>query len=90
MSEPDYLQLMGLPRRECTAGNLWSFIAEKLDRENTRHPAVWRTPLEFVLMRGPLARRLLRAIGPRPSRDALHELYTTLAAALDSGKLFDP
>jgi gamma-glutamyl:cysteine ligase YbdK (ATP-grasp superfamily) len=90
VGEPDYLQLMGLPRRECTAGDLWSSIAERLDRENTRHAAAWRGPVEFVLTRGPLARRLLRAIGPRPSRGALHELYMALAAALDSGKLFDP
>jgi hypothetical protein len=43
-----------------------------------------------VLTRGPLARRLLRAVGPRPSRGALHELYTALADALQAGTPFDP
>ena len=39
---------------------------------------------------GPLARRPLRAIGPRPDRAALHELYTALCNALASGTPFDP
>jgi hypothetical protein len=51
---------------------------------------VWRGIAEYVLTRGPLARRLLRAIGPRPSRGALPELYSALADALHEGKPFDP
>jgi hypothetical protein len=51
---------------------------------------VWRPTLEYVLTRGPLARRLVRAVGPRPSRTALHELYAALADALEAGKPFDP
>ena len=86
----DYLALFGMRHRECEAGVLWQHIAERLDRSNARHRHVWRENIEYVLTRGPLARRLLRAVGPRPSRSALHELYTALADALHAGKPFDP
>jgi len=85
-----FLQLFGVTRSECTAGVLWEAIAERLDRENARYASLWRAPLEFILVRGSLARRLLRAVGPRPDRAALHELYKALCDALQAGKQFDP
>jgi gamma-glutamyl:cysteine ligase YbdK (ATP-grasp superfamily) len=90
LDDPAFLQLFGVVRRECTAGALWETIAERLDRENARYATLWKGPLEFVLLRGPLARRLLRATGPRPSRAALHELYAALCDALAQGRQFDP
>jgi glutamate---cysteine ligase / carboxylate-amine ligase len=86
----EYLALFGMQRRDCEAGVLWQHIAERLDRAGSAHARVWRPVAEYVLTRGPLARRLLRAVGPRPSRGALHELYTALANALEEGKPFDP
>jgi gamma-glutamyl:cysteine ligase YbdK (ATP-grasp superfamily) len=86
----DLLRLFGVTRNSCDAGSLWSFIVERLDAENAAHSALWRAPVEFVLNRGPLARRLLRAGGAQPSRAALHELYNALCDALDAGKPFDP
>jgi gamma-glutamyl:cysteine ligase YbdK (ATP-grasp superfamily) len=90
LDDPAFLQLFGVARRECTAGALWEAIAERLDRENARYVSLWRAPLEFALLRGPLARRLLRATGPRPNRAALHELYAALCDALAHGRQFDP
>jgi hypothetical protein len=90
IDSPEFLELFGVVRRDCTAGALWESIAERLERENAAHASLWRAPVEFVLLRGPLARRLVRAIGPRPDRGALHELYSALCAALEDGKQFDP
>ena len=90
IDSPEFLQLFGLARRDCDAGSLWLAIAERLDRENSAHVAQWRAPVEFALTRGPLARRLVRAVGPRPSRAALHELYAALCDALAAGRQFDP
>ena len=90
IDDADYLSLLGLSRPRCTAGEAWWEIAERLDRANSRYSSLWRAPLEFNLSRGPLARRLLRAIGPKPDRAALHELYSALCDALQSGKPFDP
>jgi carboxylate-amine ligase len=87
---PEYLQVFGITRNDCNARNVWETIAERLDRERASRMSVWRQPIEFVLARGPLARRLLRAIGPRPSHAAVHELYMAFADALHEGKPFDP
>jgi hypothetical protein len=46
--------------------------------------------VEYILHRGPLARRLVRAVGRRPSRGVLHELYSALCNALEAGRQFDP
>ena len=86
----EYLAVMGVRRRECTAHALLSSLAEDLERRNSANAALWRAPLEYVLDRGPLARRLLRALGPRPSRAALHELYSALCGALQANRPFDP
>jgi carboxylate-amine ligase len=86
----EFLQLFGVTRSDCTAAALWEMIAERLERENARYTSLWRAPVEFVLTRGPLARRLLRAVGARPDRAALHELYTALCDALQAGRQFDP
>lgn len=90
IDDADYLRLLGLTQSHCDAGAVWWEIAERLDRSNSRHSSWWRTTLEFNLSRGPLARRLLRAIGTRPDRAALHELYSALCDALAAGKPFDP
>ena len=90
INNEQYLALFGMQRRDCDAGVLWQHIAERLDRAGSAHASVWRPILEYVLARGPLARRLVRAVGPRPSRGALHELYSALADALQEGKPFDP
>jgi carboxylate-amine ligase len=89
IGSPEYLALFGMQRRDCDARALWQFIAERLDRTNAPHAAVWHPTVEHVLARGPLARRLLRAVGPRPSRSALHELYAALAENLERGTAFD-
>lgn len=86
----ELLQCFGLRRGACPAAALWEHIAERLDRENSPRTGVWRRALEFSLLRGPLARRLLRAVGPRPSHGALHELYAALCDALEHGDPFDP
>jgi len=88
--DPEYLHVFGMNRRDCEAGQLWRVIAERPRRQNSARASAWRPMLEYVLDRGPLARRLLRAVGPRPSRGALHELYAALADALQEGRPFDP
>jgi carboxylate-amine ligase len=87
---PEYLHVFGVMRNDANARNLWEAIAERLDRENAPRASVWRGPVEFALSRGPLSRRLLLAIGPRPRHRALHELYSALADTLAAGKPFDP
>jgi hypothetical protein len=89
--QPDheYVEVFGMRTdRDTTAGEVWRHLAAALilgtpaDRE-------WRRPLETLLERGPLARRLLTALGPDPSRARLAEVYGRLCDCLDAGELFD-
>jgi glutamate---cysteine ligase / carboxylate-amine ligase len=88
--DSDFLALFGMRSPTCDAGALWCAIAEALDRAGSPHAPLWREAMEYTLARGPLARRLLRATGPRPDRATLHELYAALCEALEAGKRFDP
>lgn len=76
--------------RPPTASDLWRTLLDAaLARPDSlahgREPA-----LRFILDRGPLARRILTAAGPAPSRDALRAVYARLADALETNTLFDP
>jgi glutamate---cysteine ligase / carboxylate-amine ligase len=90
VSDPDYLALFRLRGGACEAGELWSAAAEALDRAGSAHLPLWRRAIEYTLARGTLARRLLRATGPRPSPPELYELYRALCEALQAGARFDP
>jgi gamma-glutamyl:cysteine ligase YbdK (ATP-grasp superfamily) len=72
----------------CTAGELWARIAERMP--DAPHRALWQPVLDKIIVRGPLARRLLRAVGKTPSRTALAGLYEHLCECLESGVFFDP
>jgi carboxylate-amine ligase len=52
-------------------------------------PSVWHGPLKTILDRGPLSRRILRALDGDFSRPALTSLYRRLADCLAGGRLLD-
>lgn len=84
----DYLRLLDYPGQRCSAGELWQFLvgcSSELDSEP------WRAPLQAILAHGPLARRILRALGgdcgecPRPRLEAV---YRQLCDCLHEGRMF--
>ncbi len=80
-----FLAQFGVAATAVEAGALWSGLIEQLiDRSST-----WRAPLETILTAGPLARRILRALGDDPA-DRLLPVYRRLAECLAEGTLFDP
>ncbi len=86
IADADYLAVMGIVARECTAGELWHHLLAQFiaDADN----GMWRPPLELILRQGPLARRLLRAAGPRPDHRRLMEVYGELCRCLAEGRQF--
>jgi len=88
IDSPGYLEILTGSGRACTADELWARLASRM--AHSRHQALWQPVLDFVLKRGPLARRLLDAAGPQPSRSRLTSLYGRLCECLESGALFDP
>jgi len=96
----DYLEALGLEwgGSPMTAGTLWRECLRRECAGATPRPA-WLAedgeldsrgidPLETILEEGPLARRVLEATGPRPSRTHLYETYAALAECLATNRVF--
>lgn len=82
-----YLSLLGLPAGARNAGEVWKDLVQ-------RHPpevdAALGAALETILEKGTLARRMLKAAGEKPSREALQALAAELATGLEQGRQFLP
>jgi len=85
IDDADYLKLLGFPDRQCKAGELWHHFVETT---SLKHSAYWHEPLRVMLERGPLARRILRAVGQDCSQTRLHEVYAKLCDCLATGQMF--
>ena len=80
-----YLRLLGFPGRHCRAGELWHHLIETTSLERSDP---WREPLRAIREHGPLARRILRALGPEYGTQRLHEVYRELCDCLEAGRMF--
>jgi gamma-glutamyl:cysteine ligase YbdK (ATP-grasp superfamily) len=87
VDDREYLQALGLDGGTRPAGDLWNALVDRHvapDSELAEHmPA-----LEVLLGEGCLARRILRRIGEKRTRDALLSTYRALGACLREGRLF--
>jgi glutamate---cysteine ligase / carboxylate-amine ligase len=86
VNDADYLRLLGFPDRQCKAGELWFHLIETI---SLKRSACWQEPLRVMLERGPLARRILRAVGQDFSKTHLHEIYAKLCDCLATGQMFE-
>jgi glutamate---cysteine ligase / carboxylate-amine ligase len=83
-----YQRALGLrPDASATAGALWSRLMERMSARGLH--SIWHAPLKTILERGPLSRRILRALDGDFSRPALTALYRRLADCLAGGRLLD-
>ncbi|HUX90537.1 MAG TPA: glutamate-cysteine ligase family protein [Gallionellaceae bacterium] len=85
IDDAGYLRLLGFPDRQCQAGELWRHLVETTSLSSSEQ---WREPLQVILEGGPLARRILRAVGQDCSKTRLHEVYGELCECLAMGKMF--
>ncbi len=79
----DYLRALGIARSRATARDVW----QALIRDAGDAASWWRPAIDAILRDGPLARRIMRAIGERRGRDALRAVYATLCRCLDDGRM---
>ncbi len=80
----EYLRLFGYPDRSGTANELWLYLIEALsDAEGLDSPH-----LRVILEEGPLARRILRAVGTSPAREEIAFVYRALCENLEAGQSF--
>lgn len=80
-----YLRLLGFPGGSCQAGELWRHLVETAAPD---HDGPWHAPLRVILEQGPLARRILRAIGTDTSKAHLQTIYRALCDCLEAGRMF--
>ncbi|SEN38295.1 Glutamate-cysteine ligase family 2(GCS2) [Nitrosospira multiformis] len=84
----EYLRLMGFPGMDCTAGILWRHLIEPGMPIEPRQGKSCREALQTILREGPLARRILNAIGSDFSRRRLETVYRELCDCLDEDRMF--
>ena len=88
IESPGFAELFGLEQRVgFTAGDVWRALAERLAIARQLEPAV-TAALRTILEQGPLARRILRAVGANPSKARLGEVYSRLCDHLARGEMF--
>jgi gamma-glutamyl:cysteine ligase YbdK (ATP-grasp superfamily) len=89
LDQPAYLDCFGYQHAtaRCTAGELWHHLCDSTVWP-IEQPS-WAEPLQTILNRGPLARRLVRRLGGQPTRAQLTRLYRRLCDCLEEGSLFD-
>lgn len=83
----DYLALLGLERRPCQAREAWARLLSDMTADGEIQEE-WLAPLRVILEYGPLARRILDAVGPGSSRQRLKAVYGDLCRCLREGRMY--
>jgi gamma-glutamyl:cysteine ligase YbdK (ATP-grasp superfamily) len=86
--DPAYLALLDLPPVPCTAGEAWRQLIEAWWRAEPAQRLTSDKPLGVILEHGPLARRILRAVGLQCPRALQETVYWSLCDCLDKGYPF--
>lgn len=83
-----YLRALDVGGVAMPAGALWRRMVARREREIARLEPSAPMTLEAILRRGPLARRILDAVGAEPSRAQIADVYRRLCACLANDELF--
>lgn len=88
IDEPALLAAFGIKERQCTAGDVWAHLAADLVAARGDEARAWWSPaIETILGHGPLARRILAAVGGDFRREHLRAVYGELARCLAEGRM---
>jgi gamma-glutamyl:cysteine ligase YbdK (ATP-grasp superfamily) len=86
-----YLDLFGMTcRSPCTMRDLWEHLYTTLQAEASATTRDLLRPIETILQQGPLARRILAALGGNESPEAFKSVYGHLCDDLAEGRQFVP
>lgn len=88
IDDAGYLRLLGFRAGRCEARELWHHLVESAAGPAADQLAACRAPLDVILERGALARRILRALGESFDRPRLQAVYRELCDCLEQGRLF--
>jgi len=87
--ESGYLKAFGYPEKHASAAELWTYLIEESFCKSAAADRQLMKPLQFILDKGTLSRRILKSVGKKPSQTVLREVYGKLCDCLAGGKLFD-
>jgi hypothetical protein len=88
VDHPRYLAALGFPGSgPARAADVWRHLVDDLVGTEPGF-GEWQSALEVMLTEGCLARRIVRAVGPEPTREQLHAVYRDLGACLAQGQMF--
>lgn len=87
IADPAFLALFGFPHDRCEARDLWRHLLDACADHPLLTPAT-RPALDTILTRGPLARRILAALGEPFDHARLTAVYRHLCDCLAAGRLF--
>lgn len=86
-----YLDLFDMPRRSpCTTRDVWEHLYTSVHANADAATRELLRPVETILQHGPLARRILTALGGNESPEALKAVYGHLCDDLAEGRQFVP
>jgi carboxylate-amine ligase len=88
IANAEYLRLMGLPVHRCEGRDLWRHLIASMIQNQPEQRGTWQNELRTILEHGPLARRILHALGPDYSRAQLRTVYRELCDCLEEGRMF--
>ncbi len=86
VSDRAFLDCLGVPEASVSLDQLWQTLYLALQSEI---PAEYCAPLELILNRGSLSRRILGALPKGFGRIELAEVYSRLSKCLQLGEMFD-
>jgi gamma-glutamyl:cysteine ligase YbdK (ATP-grasp superfamily) len=85
-----FLAMLGVAGRRASALEIWAHLAERALADAAADCRDLVTAVRTILAEGPLARRLLRALGASPAPERIAAVYRELCACLAAGRLFVP
>lgn len=89
IADADYLRLLGYTKAAtATAGELWQHLIAAVWPSGDAEAQVFRAPIDVILNKGPLAKRIVKALGRDLSRDNQRRIYKELATCLAANKQF--
>lgn len=89
VDDPQFLDVLGMKPRRCRTAEIWQHLLDAATRRSASGSAWWSARVAYILERGTLARRILRAVDGDFSRRRLRDVYRRLCACLDEGHVFE-
>jgi len=89
IADREYLRAFGFSDiAACTAGELWRTLVETVVAADNPLWAEFREPIELILTKGPLARRILDAVGNDTTQQRIVGVYRRLCDCLAANEQF--